>query len=162
MSKSTRLVSSLEIAAGSALLAVAVITVVMVLLRKIFSASIPDWFDLSRLLQAIAITWGISLAAIEGGHICVDLIWEKSGAAWRRRMEVFAGAIELVFYGAFAVMFFVAVQMAADKGLVTQELRLPVWPFYGLAAVGSVVALLAPILVFRRGSQGRQPVEEQA
>lgn len=161
MSKRTRLIASLEIAAGSFLLAVAVITVVMVLLRKVFSASIPDWFDLSRLLQAIAITWGISLAAIEGGHICVDVIWEKAGAAWKRRIEVFAGAIEFVFYGAFAAMFFAAVQMAAEKGLVTQELRVAVWPFYGLAALGSAGAVLAPILAWRRRSEGARSVGDK-
>ena len=46
-----RIVSAIEKAGGLFLLAVAVLTFVMVILRKFFDTSIPDWFDFSRLLR---------------------------------------------------------------------------------------------------------------
>ena len=39
--------------AGLFLLAVALLTFVMVILRKFFDAAIPDWYDFSRLIQGI-------------------------------------------------------------------------------------------------------------
>ena len=49
------------------LLLIALLVTVNVTLRYVLSIQIPDWFDFSRQLQAIAIFWGIAIATYRGG-----------------------------------------------------------------------------------------------
>src|SRR4051794_38659745 len=97
-------VDAIERTAGLFLLAVATLTFVVVILRKFFDTSIPDWYDFSRLLQGIAILWGIDCACYRGGHILVDLLWDASSPPNRRRIDLLATALLLVFVLAFAAL----------------------------------------------------------
>ena len=51
-----------------------------VLLRYLFTCSIPDAYDFGRLLLGILIFWGIAATSYRGGHITVDLVWANVGA----------------------------------------------------------------------------------
>ena len=144
-----RIVSAIEKAGGLFLLAVAVLTFVMVILRKFFDTSIPDWFDFSRLLQGIAILWGIAAACYRGGHILVDLVWDFSSDKNKRRIDLFADTCMLI---AMVVFAFFAMQAAFEmrgKNLLTNDLRLPQYPFYLLAALGIVAAAFMTIVRLR-------------
>ena len=85
-----RFVSWVERIAGSFLLAVATLTFASVVLRYLFGAQIPDWFDFSKLLQGIAIFWGIACVCYRNEHILVDMVWEQSSDAGKRRIDLFA------------------------------------------------------------------------
>src|SRR3984885_4326990 len=61
-----------------------------VLLRNPFNYSIPDSFDIRRLLFAILIFWGISATSYRGTHITVDLVWGNVGPRRQRSIDVFA------------------------------------------------------------------------
>ena len=71
-----RLLSATEMVAAFFLLAIALLTAGNVLLRDLFAIQIPDWFDGARMLQGIALFWGVALATYYGSHICVDALWE--------------------------------------------------------------------------------------
>lgn len=129
--------------AGLFLLAVAVLTFVMVILRKGFDTAIPDWYDFSRLIQGIAILWGLACACWRGSHIQVDLVWDWLSPVNRRRLDLFAGAAVLLFMGAFAAMALEAAWGLRAKNLLTNDLRLPVWGFYMLGALGVAAAAWA-------------------
>ena len=45
------------------------------LLRNVFRYSIPDTFDIGRMLLGILIFWGIAATSYRGTHITVDLVW---------------------------------------------------------------------------------------
>src|ERR1700719_3226533 len=60
-----------------------------VVLRNVFSYSIPDAFDFGRLLLGILIFWGIAATSYRGGHITVDLIWANVGPKYQRWIDVF-------------------------------------------------------------------------
>jgi hypothetical protein len=79
-----RLLSAIETMAALSLLLIAVLTAGNVLLRYAFSIQIPDWFDGSRMLQGIALFWGIALATYYGTHLGVDLLWESLQAKGQR------------------------------------------------------------------------------
>lgn len=151
-----RTVDTIERLAGLSLLVVATLTFVMVILRKFFGTTIPDWYDLSRLLQGIAIFWGIACACWRNGHISVDLLWEGASRVGRRRIDLLATAVLLVFVAALA---FIAVQAALEsrgQGLRTSDLRLPQWPFYLVGAVGlAAAAWLALLRLWRLWTGGR-------
>jgi TRAP-type C4-dicarboxylate transport system permease small subunit len=135
-----RAVSSIEKIGGLFLLAVAILTFIMVILRKFFDTAIPDWFDFSRLMQGIAILWGIAAACYRGGHILVDLVWDLSSPRNKWRIDLFADVVMLIAVSVFA---YFAVQAAIEmrgKNLLTSDLRLPQWGFYLTAALGVVAA----------------------
>ena len=129
-----------ESVAALFLLLVAALTFFNVCVRYLFQTQIPDWFDLSKQLQAIAIMWGIALATYRGSHICVDILWEHCGAVWRRRIDLFATFVVLLLLAPMAWMIFVIVGGMGTE--VTSDLRLPLRYFNAIAALGAVAAAL--------------------
>jgi TRAP-type transport system small permease protein len=152
-----RMVDRIEAIAGLSLLAVAILTFVMVILRKFFDTSIPDWFDFSRLMQGIAIFWGIACACYRGGHIVVDLLWDPLSPQGRRRMDLFATTCTLIFLVAFAIFALQAAYEMVAKNLLTNDLRLPQWGFYMVGAVGIVAACFATAVRLRLIKRGQLP-----
>ena len=127
-----------EAVAALFLLLVAALTFFNVCVRYLFDTQIPDWFDLSKQFQAIAILWGIALATSRGSHICVDIVGEHSGSAWRRRIDLFATGVTLLLLAPMAWMIF---GMVGNMGTeATSDLRIPLYYFYTIAAVGAVAA----------------------
>src|SRR5215212_10831228 len=66
-----------------------------VLLRNTLNYSIPDAFDIGRLLLGILIFWGIAATSYRGGHITVDLIWTAASPRMKRVIDVFATLVLL-------------------------------------------------------------------
>lgn len=129
-----------EAVAALFLLLVAALTFFNVCIRYMFDTQIPDWFDLSKQFQAIAILWGIALATYRGSHICVDIVWEHCSSPWRRRIDLIATGVMLVMLAPMAWMIF---SMVGNMGTeATSDLRLPLVYFYAVAALGAVAAAL--------------------
>lgn len=129
-----------ESVAAFFLLLVAALTFSNVCVRYLFATQIPDWFDLSKQFQAIAILWGIAITTYRGSHICVDIVWEHSGRAWRRRIDLFATAATLILLAPMAWMIWVMVGNMGTEA--TSDLRLPLRYFYAVAAIGAVAAAI--------------------
>jgi TRAP-type C4-dicarboxylate transport system permease small subunit len=139
-----RALAAIETVAAFFLLAIALLTAGNVLLRDIFSVQIPDWFDGARMLQGIALFWGVALATYYGSHICVDLLWEHLQPRGRRTLDLVATAVTFAFLVPLAWMVWSKVGSTGTQG--TMDLRLPLVWFYAVAAVGaSVAALLAGV-----------------
>lgn len=135
-----RLLATTENIASLFLLAIALLTAGNVALRDFFSMQVPDWFDGSRLLQSIALFWGIAIATYRGGHICVDIVWEHLGPRGRRWLDVFAMLVTFAFLAPLAWMIWVKVGSTGTQA--TSDLRLPLVWFYPLGALGATVAAL--------------------
>lgn len=144
-----RTIAAIERVSGLFLLAVALLTFVMVILRKFFDAAIPDWYDFSRLLQGLAVLWGIACACHRANHIQVDLIWDRLSRAGQRRLDLFAGVAMLVFLVVFAVMAMRAGIELRAKNLLTSDLRIPQWGFYVIGALGVCAAAWASFVRLR-------------
>ena len=140
-----RLLVATESVAAVFLLFIALVTAGNVILRDLFAVQIPDWFDGSKLVMAIALFWGMAIATYHAGHICVDVLWEHLGSVNRRRLDLVAGVVTLAFFAPMAWM--VWVKVATTGSQTTMDLRLPLVPFYALAALG---ALAAALLAARR------------
>ena len=139
-----RELSLFEAVAAAFLLAIALLTSGNVLLRETLGLQIPDWFDLSRQLQAIAMFWGIALATYRGSHIGVDLLWEHCASAGRRRIDLLATALTLAFLLPLAWMVWVKLGGAGTQA--TSDLRLPLVWFYAVSAAGVTAAALLAAL----------------
>ena len=115
---------------------------ISVLLRKLFNTSIPDGYDLGRLLLGVLIFWGIAATSYRGGHITVDLLWTSAGPRMKRFIDVFATLVLLFVVTVQTVMLFDKVAGTYRDNVLTYDLNLPTWPFFAVAWIGDVSAVL--------------------
>jgi TRAP-type C4-dicarboxylate transport system permease small subunit len=115
---------------------------VAVLLRNVFSVSIPDAYDFGRLMLGILIFWGIAATSYRGGHITVDLVWANVGPRWQRAIDVFATLVLLFVVTVQTYTLFDKVRGTYNDHVLTFDLRLPTWPFFAVAWAGDVSAVI--------------------
>lgn len=151
-----RFIDRVELIAGLLLGMVAILTFITVLLRWLFSFGLPDSFDFSRLLLGTAMFWGIALAGFHNRHIQVDGLWEMAPPWGRRLIDITATAITLGFIAVFAWMVKDKVLSTLYSHEQTFDLRLPVWPFHALAALGVLLAALLLLLRLVRLLAGKR------
>jgi TRAP-type C4-dicarboxylate transport system permease small subunit len=113
-----------------------------VLLRNLFSYSIPDSFDIGRMLLGILIFWGIAATSYRGGHITVDLVWANVGPKYQRMIDVFATLVLLFVVTVQTYTLFDKVRGTYNDNVLTFDLRMPTWPFFAVAWAGDVSAVL--------------------
>jgi TRAP-type transport system small permease protein len=153
-----KFVAMVEKIASSFLLAIAILTFGSVFLRYVFATQIPDWFDFSKLLQGIAIFWGIACICFRNEHIMVDLLWEKSNDDGKRRIDIAATVVLLIFLLLMAWMLGAKVWQSVQSTQATSDLRIPIGPFHVAAWLGVVAAVITTVMrlvnVWRRSHQG--------
>ena len=163
-----RFIDSIEWIAAIFVGIVAADVFISILLREFFSYSIPDSYSFGQLLLGILIFWGIAATSYRGTHITVDLVWANSGPRMQRFIDVFATLV-LLFVVSFQTwtLFDKVLSTRADN-VLTFDLRLPTWPFFLVAWLGDVSAVLLIAvrtyrLIFRPELMGGQyqirPVE---
>jgi TRAP-type transport system small permease protein len=137
-----RFIDGIELAAAGFIGIVAIDIFVSVLLRYLFSASIPDSYDFGRLLLGILIFWGIAATSYRGGHITVDLLWAAAGPRGKRVIDVFATLVLLIVVAVQTTMLFDKVRATRADNVLTYDLHLPTWPFFAVAWAGDVSAVI--------------------
>ena len=121
-----------------------------VLLRNTLNYAIPDSFDIGRMLLGILIFWGIAATSYRGTHITVDLIWANVGPRYQRIIDVFATSVLLFVVTVQTWTLFDKVRGTYNDHVLTFDMRMPVWPFFAVAWIGDVSAvLLIAIRTFR-------------
>ena len=115
---------------------------ISVLLRKFFDTSIPDSYDFGRLLLGILIFWGIAATSYRGSHITVELLWTGASPRMRRFIDVFATLVLLFVVTVQTIMLFDKVSLTYNDNVLTYDLNLPTWPFFAVAWMGDVCAVL--------------------
>lgn len=147
-----RLLAATETVAAVFLLLIALLTAANVALRDLASVQIPDWFDGTKMLMAIALFWGIAVTTYHAGHIAVDIVWEHLKAPGRRLLDIVAGIVTLGFLVPMAWMVFSKVLASGTQA--TSDLRMPLMWFTSIAACGAVagaVLALARVVELIRG-----------
>ena len=115
---------------------------ISVLLRNLFNVAIPDSYDFGRLLLGILIFWGIAATSYRGTHITVDLVWANASPRWQRVIDVFATLVLLFVVTVHTYTLFDKVTGTYRDHVLTFDLRLPTWPFFAVAWIGDVSAVL--------------------
>jgi len=145
-----RFIDTIELIAAVFVGLVAADIFIGVMLRYFFATSIPDGYDVGRMLLGILIFWGIAATSYRGTHITVDLVWVNAGPRARRWIDVFATLVLLFVVAVQTIMLFDKVRDTAAQNVLTYDLRLPTWPFFAVAWAGDVSAvLLIAIRTFR-------------
>jgi TRAP-type C4-dicarboxylate transport system permease small subunit len=101
------------------------------------------------------------VATYRNAHISVDVVWELSGTAWRRGIDLFAGGVNLLFMGVFAYMLVERITVVQRAHQLTSDLKLPIWPFYAVLTAGivatAVVALIRVVELLRGPAADHRP-----
>ena len=137
-----RFIDTIEWIAAAFVGLVAANIFIAVLLRNLFSYSIPDSFDIGRLFLGILIFWGIAATSYRGTHITVDLIWANATPKWQRVIDVFATLVLLFVVSVQTYTLFDKVRQTYYDNVLTFDLRMPNWPFFAIAWVGDFAAVL--------------------
>jgi TRAP-type transport system small permease protein len=137
-----RFIDGIELMAAFFVGIVATDIFISVLLRYFFSVQIPDAYDFGRLLLGILIFWGIAATSYRGTHITVDLLYANVGPKLQRFIDVFATLV-LMFVVAYQTLtLYDKVWQTRADNVLTFDLRLPTWPFFLVAWLGDVSAVL--------------------
>lgn len=137
-----RFINGIELIAAFFVGIVAADIFVSVLLRYFFSVQIPDAYDFGRMLLGILIFWGIAATSFRGTHITVDLVWANVNTRWQRFIDVFATLVLLFVVSVQTYTLLDKVTGTYNDHVLTFDLRLPTWPFFAVAWVGDVSAVL--------------------
>lgn len=137
-----RFIDTIELIAAIFVGLVAANIFISVLLRYFFATSIPDAYDLGKNMLGILIFWGIAATSYRGSHITVDLVWASVSARWQRVIDIFATLVLLGVVTVMTVMLFDKVKQTYDQNVLTYDLGLPTWPFFAVAWLGDVSAVL--------------------
>jgi TRAP-type C4-dicarboxylate transport system permease small subunit len=137
-----RFIDGIELLAAIFVGIVAVDIFVSVLLRKVFSVSIPDSYDFGRMLLGILIFWGIAATSYRGTHITVDLVWANVGPKYQRMIDVFATLVLLFVVTVQTYTLFDKMRGTYNDNVLTFDMRMPTWPFFAIAWAGDISAVL--------------------
>ena len=137
-----RFIDSIELIAAGFVSLVAADIFVSVMLRYFFSYQIPDSYDFGRMLLGILIFWGIAATSYRGTHITVDLVWASASPRWQRVIDVFATLVLLFVVSVQTYTLFDKVNSTRIDHVLTFDLNLPTWPFFAIAWMGDVSAVL--------------------
>ena len=92
----------------------------------------------------------IAATSYRGTHITVDLVWAQANPRWKRIIDVFATLVLLFVVTVQTYTLFDKVHATYVDHVLTFDLRLPTWPFFAIAWIGDVSAVvLIAIRTFR-------------
>ena len=137
-----RIIDTIEAIAALFVGLVAADIFISVMLRRFFSLQIPDSYDFGRMLLGNLIFWGIAATSYRGGHITVDLVWAQASPRWKRVIDVFATLVLLFVVTVQTYTLFDKVQSTYNDHVLTFDLGLPTWPFFAVAWIGDVSAVV--------------------
>jgi TRAP-type C4-dicarboxylate transport system permease small subunit len=137
-----RFIDGIELIAAFFVGIVCIDIFVSVMLRYFFSIQIPDAYDFGRLLLGILIFWGIAATSYRGTHITVDLVWANVNEKYQRWIDVLATLVLLFVVTVQTYTLFDKVVSTYRDHVLTFDLRLPTWPFFAIAWMGDVSAVL--------------------
>src|SRR6266498_2675944 len=115
---------------------------ISIMLRYFFSVQIPDSYNFGQLLLGILIFWGIAATSYRGTHITVDLLYANVGPRYQRAIDIFATLVLLFVVAVQTFTLYDKVWTTRADNVLTFDLRLPTWPFFALAWIGDVSAVI--------------------
>jgi TRAP-type C4-dicarboxylate transport system permease small subunit len=137
-----RFIDTIEWIAAGFVGLVALDIFISVLLRNLFNYAIPDSFDIGRMLLGILIFWGIAATSYRGTHITVDLVWGNVSPRYQRWIDVFATLVLFFVVTVQTWTLFDKVRGTYRDNVTTFDLHMPTWPFFAVAWIGDVSAVL--------------------
>ena len=149
-----------RIAAGS-LAVIALTTFCDVIGRYFFKAPFSFTVELTEMGMAVLVYFGIGLVTHENGHISADFLVVRLPPKPRALLALVTNFLALGFVGLTIWQLWLHAAYLFQKGDLTQNWRVPLWPVAFAAAFGSLFLLTGVLLQLIAAwmilSGGRQP-----
>ena len=129
------------------LMAMVLLTITDVILRRIFNHPLSSSLELSQVMLVIVVFSSVAYCGIKRGHVRIDALTSQFSPKIQTILKSMTGLFGVLLFSA---MGWGSIVLALDKlanQSVTGILPIPVYPFVFLVAFGSI--LLALILLVR-------------
>lgn len=150
----------LALAGGMVLVAMVLLTVVDVTLRKLWNAPIFGAQNISELALLVVVFCAVAHCGREKGHISVNLLGDALGARFTRVADTLVNLIGAAIFALLTWRALVAALQAIEIERVSNLLAIPHWPFYAMIALGAglyaIVQLIEAIGAASGGKLGRE------
>ena len=147
-------VRHLAIVAGVTLLLLMLLTVYAVVMRYIFNAPILWALDIGRMGLVVLVFFGLAYCGLTGGHIAVDFLGVFATSRVVQISDVIIRSVCVVLIG---LMAWQAMQQgfdAIEMGEGTNELEIPLSPFFAVVAFGSITYCIVLMIQVARAARG--------
>lgn len=139
-------VSRMVNGAGVGVLAVMmVLTAADVILRYVFNRPITGVYELTQLMMAIVVAFGLGYTGVNKGHISVDLIISRLRPRTQAVVNIITSFLSLVIFMLITWQSVVYAETQRQSHLSTAQLFIPVYPFIYAVAFGSALLCLVAI-----------------
>jgi TRAP-type C4-dicarboxylate transport system permease small subunit len=128
-----------------------------VMLRGFFNKPIPGTFEISQYILAVFILLGAAYTQQVKGHVGVDFVTSRLSPRLRAVCEILTTLLSLFII---AVVVWQGWVVGIEEKAVSDQLRIPQYPFKVLVAVGGFLLWLE-LLIDLFGSLGRLRRNEQ-
>lgn len=133
--------------AGVVLVALMLLTTADVAGRYFFNAPLNGVFDLTHFAVSIMTFLGLSYCGYQGGHVVIELLYEKLPFVARGVLNRVINLVGCVLFGVIAWRTAVQSIDVRDMGEASQLMEIPLFPLYWLVAFGC--ALFAAVMALR-------------
>ena len=106
---------------------IAFTTFIDVLLRYVFSTSIPGGYEVIKTLMVVGIFFSLPQAALKHSHVCVELVIQNLSESWQLASKLTGAFVGVFFFGFITWRVYYLTIHAFETGEVTTYLRLPLW-----------------------------------
>ncbi|MFC1863806.1 TRAP transporter small permease [Thermodesulfobacteriota bacterium] len=119
-----------------------------VTLRKLFDSPILGSIEITQLMLAICVSFGLAQCTIDKGHVIIDLVISRL----KRRIKALLGIVTgLLAFGSCVLVtwqLFNYIFIIKEVNNVTNILKIPMWPFVALVTFGFVLFCLVLFVHF--------------
>jgi TRAP-type C4-dicarboxylate transport system permease small subunit len=110
--------------------------------RYLVNAPIPDEYEISRMLLAVVICWGVAAAFYYNDHIYLDVMWGRISARAKMVLTRIGTLLSLLIVGSYSVALWFKVMDTMRTGLLTIDLGISVWGFQLAAWLGTLASVI--------------------
>ena len=131
------------IALAITLPALCLIVTVNVFMRYIIRSPILGSDEITGIFFSLVVFFSLAHCWMADGHIRTEMVVSRLGRRWRAILNLMAEVIALVFSGVLTYAIFRETEEYIHFHKISMDASIPLWPFTGLAFVGSMILCLA-------------------
>lgn len=136
----------LTILSSVALAILLVVTFGSVVMRYAFEAPVLGSNEIIQLVSVALVMLAMPAASLRGDHVAVDVLDNAIGRWGRFFGDILSRLIGMYLLSNLAWRAWLKLLDAKEFADLTNMLRIPLWPFYGLLALGSLLFALVLLL----------------
>jgi TRAP-type C4-dicarboxylate transport system permease small subunit len=135
---------ALALLGGLMLVTLAVMSVVSILGRVLFSTPIQGDFELAQMMAAVAVSLFLPYCHLQRAHVLVDFFTAKASKRFKHWLDALAGLLLTLVAGVFARQLFIGMTDAHNSGETSMLLGVPIWwPYTALVLAFASLSLTA-------------------